>query len=76
MGVHLCLRNIHLVPNGGESLKQPREPFLRVSVVTTQEESSYVAILCRINRRGNGAEHQGQRISQEEGTRSEVSFFK
>lgn len=37
---YICLWNIHLVLNGGESLKQPKEPFPRGSVVTSQKEAS------------------------------------
>lgn len=39
-GVHVCVGNIHFELKDGGSLQQPREPFARGSVVTTQEGSS------------------------------------
>lgn len=76
-GVHLCLWNIHLVLNGGEALKQSREPFLRGPVVTSQEESSKAVSNHHQSYKSqrNGGQRQGQRISQDEGTRSEVFSF-
>ena len=68
---YICLWNIHLVLNGGESLKQ-KEISERVMNPKTRHQ---VVILCCVNLRGTEAKHQGQSVHQEEEVIFKVSFF-